>query len=106
MRKIIPYQDLAEARLELDNGGRFYNILTKADDGIISESEIGKVAGVYNNKQKVILFLDLAISQLDSQKRYDVLNSMDKNLKAIPGCWYVRNFLEKHPEYQEIIMNR
>jgi hypothetical protein len=22
-----------------------------------------------------------------------------KNLKVIPNCWYVRKFLEKHPEY-------
>ena len=29
-----------------------------------------------------------------------------KNLKVIPRCWYVRNFLEKHPEYQKISMNR
>ena len=23
----------------------------------------------------------------------------EKNLKVIPTCWYVRSFLEKHPEY-------
>ena len=23
----------------------------------------------------------------------------EKNLKVIPSCWYVRSFLEKHPEY-------
>lgn len=26
----------------------------------------------------------------------------DKNLKVIAGCWYVREFLEKHTEYQNI----
>lgn len=25
-----------------------------------------------------------------------------QNLKVIPGCWYVRKFLEKHPEYESI----
>lgn len=24
----------------------------------------------------------------------------EKNLKVIPSCWYVRKFLDKHPEYQ------
>jgi predicted GNAT family acetyltransferase len=28
-----------------------------------------------------------------------------KNLKVIPGCWYVRKFIEKHTEYQEIVIN-
>jgi len=27
------------------------------------------------------------------------------NLKVIPGCWYVRKFLEKHPEYHEIVLD-
>lgn len=26
----------------------------------------------------------------------------EKNLKVIAGCWYVREFLEKHIEYQNI----
>ena len=29
----------------------------------------------------------------------------EKNLKVIPGCWYVRKFLEKHPEYHEIVLD-
>jgi predicted GNAT family acetyltransferase len=27
----------------------------------------------------------------------------EQNLKVIPGCWYVRKFLEKHPEYESIV---
>lgn len=26
----------------------------------------------------------------------------EQNLKVIPNCWYVRKFLEKHPEYESI----
>ena len=26
----------------------------------------------------------------------------EKNLKVIPSCWYVRKFLDKHIEYQNI----
>lgn len=29
--------------------------------------------------------------------------AMDKNLKVIPNCWYVRKFLEKHTEFSSII---
>ncbi len=27
----------------------------------------------------------------------------EQNLKVIPSCWYVRKFLEKHPEYESIV---
>ena len=29
----------------------------------------------------------------------------EKNLKIIPGCWYVRRFLEKHSEYHKIVLD-
>jgi predicted GNAT family acetyltransferase len=28
-----------------------------------------------------------------------------KKIKVIPGCWYVRKFVEKHPEYLEIVLD-
>lgn len=28
-----------------------------------------------------------------------LLYAKDKKLRVIAGCWYVRKFLEKHPEY-------
>lgn len=27
-----------------------------------------------------------------------------KNLKVIPGCWYVRRFVEKHKEYEDLLV--
>jgi hypothetical protein len=27
----------------------------------------------------------------------------EKKLMVIPSCWYVRKFLEKHPEYESIV---
>jgi uncharacterized protein len=27
----------------------------------------------------------------------------EKNLKVIPSCWYVRVFLDKHPEFKNIV---
>lgn len=45
MKKIESYIDVNDAISDLDNGGRFYNLFTHADDGIISQAELGKVGG-------------------------------------------------------------
>ena len=82
MKKIEPYKNINEATLSLDNGGRFYNVLTKSDDGIISTSELGKVAGIFNDKQKMILFLDLAISNFDVNAKKNILDSLDDTLRS------------------------
>lgn len=29
--------------------------------------------------------------------------AQEKNLKVIPSCWYVRVFIDKHPEFQNIV---
>lgn len=29
----------------------------------------------------------------------------EKNLKVIPSCWYVRKFLDKHPQYQSMVVD-
>ena len=48
----MPYRTVRNALTSIDNGGRFYNLLTKANDGNISTSELGKVAGSFSDKQK------------------------------------------------------
>ena len=82
MKKIEPYKNINEATLSLDNGGRFYNVLTKSDDGIISSSELGKVAGLFIDKQKMVLFLDLAISNFDVNAKEKIVNSLDVSLRS------------------------
>ena len=82
MKKIEPYKNINEATLSLDNGGRFYNVLTKSDDGIISTSELGKVAGLFIDKQKMVLFLDLAISNFDVNAKEKIVNSLDASLRS------------------------
>ena len=29
----------------------------------------------------------------------------ENNLKVMPTCWYVKKFLEKHAEYQDMVIN-
>lgn len=81
MKRIIPYKEVNEAVLSLDNGGRFYNILTKSNDGIIDQSELGKVGGLFNDKQKMILFLEMSMSSLNSEEKDIILSKLDEDLK-------------------------
>ncbi|SKB29587.1 hypothetical protein [Daejeonella lutea] len=80
MKYIQAYSDTSEALIALDNGGRFYNILTNAEDGKISAAELAKVGGLFNDRQKMILFLELSISKLDAADRAKVLTSLDEAL--------------------------
>ena len=83
MKKIEPYKNINDAISNLDNGGRFYNILTKADDGIISKSELGKVGGIFNDKQQMILFFELSISNLDDKKRNTLISKLEESLQEV-----------------------
>lgn len=82
MKKIEPYRNVEEAISKLDNGGRFYNIMTKAEDGIISPAELGKVGGIFNDKQKMILFLELSISRLDECQKARIISTLEDGLQV------------------------
>jgi hypothetical protein len=81
MNTIKPYKKINEALAALDNGGRFYNLFTKADDGIITAAEIGKTGGVFNNKQQNILFLETSLLKLNSNDKNAILSKLDEKLK-------------------------
>jgi hypothetical protein len=80
MKHIQPYTSTAEALTSLDNGGRFYNILTEAEDGKISSGELGKVGGLFNDRQRMILFLEMSVSRLDAAAKARVLSLLDDKL--------------------------
>lgn len=79
MQQIHPYQNSSEAMSILDNGGRFYNLLTKQGDGEISTAEIAKVAGIFNDRQKVVLFLEMALSKLEPGKKEGILAKLGED---------------------------
>ena len=81
MKKIKPYFAINEAIKSLDNGGRFYNIQTKAKDGIINQSELGKVGGIFNDKQQMILFLEMSILKLNQADKNSIISTLDCDLK-------------------------
>lgn len=83
MKKVETYKNIDDAISNLDNGGRFYNILTKAEDGIISKSELGRVGGIFDDKQKMILFLELSISKLNKTKKETIISKLEHELQVI-----------------------
>ncbi|MFT5165875.1 MAG: hypothetical protein ACI8P3_001106 [Saprospiraceae bacterium] len=82
MKKIEPYLNINEATLSLDNGGRFYNFLTKADDGEITKGELGKVGGVFIDKQQMVLFLELSISKLNKKEKEAIISKLEGSLQS------------------------
>ncbi|MFP2996022.1 hypothetical protein ABN763_08925 [Spongiivirga sp. MCCC 1A20706] len=83
MKEIAPYTDSIQATKTLDNGGRFFNVFTKEDDGVISQAELNKVAGLLSGKQQMILHLELLLSALSANQKQAVLTKLDDSLKGI-----------------------
>jgi hypothetical protein len=80
MKHIIPYTSFQEAIEAFDNGGKFFNLFSHAHDGVVSSAELGKVAGIANDKQAMILYLMMSISKLDNRSRERVLAKLDSEL--------------------------
>jgi hypothetical protein len=80
MKQIVPFRTFQEAIESFDNGGRFYNFLCHAKDGIVSPAELGKVAGVTHDPQAMILYLMMSISHLDTHAKEKVIAHLDNDL--------------------------
>jgi hypothetical protein len=68
MQKIQPFKRTEDAVGALDNGGRFYNFGSKANDGEISTAEVAKVAGLFNSRQNTILHYAMSTALLDASE--------------------------------------
>ncbi len=82
MQSVIPYQNYTGALEALDNGGRFYNIFTKAKDDEVSPVELAKVAGVFSSKQKMFLFYEMAVRELGESDRQSLFDNLSEGLQA------------------------
>ena len=80
MKQIIPFHTFKEAIESFDNGGRFFNFLSHAKDGVVTPAELGKVAGVTHDPQAMILYLMMSISTLDNHSKERVLAHLDTSL--------------------------
>lgn len=93
MKKITPYKTTRNALAALDNGGRFYHWMAKANDGNISYAELGKAAGAFSGTQARILFLKMAIAQLPDNGRNQIMISLTNDLKADLNKYPVKHLL-------------
>ncbi|CAM3983745.1 hypothetical protein MUGA111182_20300 [Mucilaginibacter galii] len=64
MKHVIPFQNSHDAVTTLDNGGRFYNLFSEANNGQISTQEVARVAGLFTDKQKIVLYFAISIGRL------------------------------------------
>jgi|ETNmetMinimDraft_30_1059905.scaffolds.fasta_scaffold13216_3 hypothetical protein len=82
MQPVIPYEHYSSALAALDNGGRFYNLFSKANDDTVSEAELAKVAGVFTDKQMMFLFFEMAVQSLSEQDKHALHRKLSDNLQA------------------------
>jgi hypothetical protein len=94
MKQIVPYRTLQGALNALDNGGRFYNVFTKAKDEVITDSELCKAAGVFSGKAQAFLFFELALSDLPEADRDQVIQRLSGELRS--------TYLKQRPKHTEI----
>jgi len=81
MKKVKPYATIEDALKSLDNGGKFFNLLAKAKDGVINPSEIVKVGGIFDDRQRMILFLEMALLQLEQADRDTLISKLENDLQ-------------------------
>ena len=82
MRQISPYQTLQGARRALDNGGRFYNLFTKAGDNVVEGVELARAAGVYSSDAMAFLYFEMALMDLPDEDKAEVLSLLAPDLRA------------------------
>jgi hypothetical protein len=103
MRKITPFKTINETIQSLDNGGQFYHIQTKAKDWIINQSELGKVGGVFNDKQQMILFLEMSMMKLTREEKNVVISMLDSDLQKTFAKYKSQELLSSEAHEKGII---
>ncbi len=80
MKQVVPFTSFQEAIQAFDNGGKFFNLFSYAKDGVVTPAELGKVAGVTLDRQEMILYMTMSISDLDQHSKERVLSHFDSEL--------------------------
>jgi hypothetical protein len=82
MRQIRPYRTLLGAQKALDNGGRFYNLLSKAGDDIVDAGELARAAGVLTSDTKAFLHFQMALMDLPHGHQSAVKSLLSPDLRS------------------------
>ena len=85
MREIVPVRALDEFRRAFDNGGRFWNLFAKRDDGVIAAGELASAAESATAGPHAILHFELHRSFLPEGERAAALALLDPALRARHG---------------------
>lgn len=81
MKEVIPFTSREELSAAIDNGGRFYNLFSTADDQVVSKAELAKAAGVIAAGQVALMFLDLAANDLSETDRNEMISTLEPGLR-------------------------
>ncbi|MEO2014120.1 MAG: hypothetical protein ABGZ53_07080 [Fuerstiella sp.] len=81
MRELKPYRTMQGLRKSIDNGGRFYNFFTDADDHTVTRAELAKAAGVFTAGVKAFLFLEMAQQDLQPDDRQSIIELLESDLR-------------------------
>ncbi len=81
MRELKPYRTRHGLQKSLDNGGRFYNLFSRAQDSTITRGELAKAAGVFTSGVKAFLFLEMAQQDLPADDRQSIVTLLDPGLR-------------------------
>ena len=81
MRQLSPYRTLQGAKRALDNGGRFYNLFTRAGDNVVEGVELARAAGVYSSDAMAFLHFEMALMDLPPEEQAEVRSLLARDLK-------------------------
>lgn len=81
LKRVDPYGSFDDAMRALDNGGAFLDVFARKGDGVVVGSELAKAAGAGRKAIMQALFLDVALSALDSEHRDAVRSRLEPRLR-------------------------
>ena len=80
-RRITPYRTVRGALESLDNGGRFWNLLARAQDERIDASELARATGTLRAGLAAFVAFELSLAELDERERAEVRSHLSPRLK-------------------------
>ena len=81
MQEVEAYRSKNELTSVIDNGGRFYNVFSRANDQVVTKGELAKAAGMWASDLNAFLFLDLATFDLDEMEKLAVEDTLEPDLR-------------------------
>ena len=82
MRQLSTYKTVQGAKRALDNGGRFYNLWTKAGDNVVEGVELARAAGVYSSDAIAFLHFEMALMDLPAEQKAEVRSLLAPELRT------------------------